>query len=227
MNRLSTVGKLVAPVILIGILAAGWIAGKRGMADVVAQDPRFEIDRWRSGKTVPDAAQFNSIKAELYKALDLDPGNPNLLEDLGRFHAARVERGRPSDSDVRAARRQALANFRQILISHPTSGYAGINVALMKYQLGELDEEYLKSLQLALRRAPWQAQVQLLAIELGLASWQGLPESMHQSLRQSIHDQAQWKLVNQKVQLQALLKRYRRPDLECLLSAAPSVCGFS
>jgi len=69
--------------------------------------------------------------------------------------------------------------------------------------------------------------VQLIAIELGLASWQALPDSSRQALRQAIRSQGQWKLVDQKPALLPLLKRYNRPDLNCLLEPGPDACGAS
>lgn len=192
-------------------------AAQRGLADVVAQEPRYQIERWRAGKWVPDQFKLDAIQAELGMAHDLDPNNPNLLEDLGRFNAARVDRGQAYDPEVRAMRQQALARFRQALEQRPTSAGAYVNVALMKYRLGEIDHEFSESLLQAMRRSPWEPQLQLIAIELGLATWQALAEPAHETLKQAIQAQAQWQLINQKPALQSLLKRYRRPDLVHLL----------
>lgn len=193
-----------------------WVA-QRGLADVVAQEPRYQIERWRAGKWVPDQFKLDAMQAELNKARGLDPNNPNLLEDLGRFHAVRVERGQAYDPEVRAMRQQALARFRQALERRPTSGHAYVNVALMKYRLGEIDQEFSESLQQAMRRSPWEPQVQLIGIELGLAAWQALADSTRETLKNAIHAQAQWQLVKQKPALQSLLTRYGRSDLAYLL----------
>ncbi|MCK9382731.1 MAG: hypothetical protein M0P95_16905 [Sulfuritalea sp.] len=225
--RSAPVAGVFAVVLLAGLLLTAYWAGGRGLADVVAKEPRYEMDRWRSGKLVPDAIKLKAIQAELYKARDLDPGNPNLLEDLGRFHAARTERGRADDMAVRETRQESLAWFRQSLELRPTSGHAYVNVALMKFRLGEIDQEFSGSLQQALHRSPWEPQVQLMAIELGLASWQALSESTRQAIHQAIRAQGQWRLVNQKPALLALFKRYKRPDLDCLLEVEPNACGAS
>lgn len=227
MNRSSSLGSFFAMLLLAGLLAVAYWAGTSGLADVVAREPHYEIDRWRTGKLVPDALKLNTLQAELHKAQDLDPGNPNLQEELGRFYAARVERGQAYDVEVRATRQQSLAYFRQALELRPTSGHAWVNVALMKFRLGEVDQEFSQSLLQALRRSPWEPQVQLIAIELGLTGWQVLSDPTRETLQQAIRAQGQWKLVNQKPMLVALLKRYRRPDLACLLEAEPNACGTS
>jgi hypothetical protein len=225
--RSSSVAGFFAVLLLAGLLIIIYWAGGRGLADVVAQEPRYEIDRWRAGKLVPDTAKISAIQAELYKARDLDPANPNLLEDLGRFHAAQVERGQPDDMAVRESRQQSLTWFRQSLELRPTSGHAYVNVALMKFRLGEIDQEYSGALQQALHRSPWEPQVQIIAIELGLASWQALADSTRKAIQHAIRSQGQWRLVNQKPALAALFKRYQRPDLGCLLEVESNACGAS
>lgn len=225
--RSSSATGFLAVVLLVGLLAVVVLAGRRGLADVVAQDPRFEIERWRAGKFVMNPIRLNVIQAELNKALELDPKNPNLLEDLGRFYAVRVERRQPSDMNVREIRQQSLTYFRQLLELRPTSGHAYVNVALMKFWLGEIDQEFSQSLQQALRRSPWEPQVQLITIELGLASWPALSDSGRQAIQRAIRSQGEWKLVNQQPSLLSLLKRYNRPDLGCLLGGEQKPCGAS
>ena len=215
--RTASSGRFFAMLLLAGLLAVGYFAGQRGLADVVAQDPRYEMERWRSGKFVADNIKLDAIQAALNEARNLDPRNPYLMGDVARFHAARVERRQASDPAVREARQQSLAWFRQALEQHPTSGHTWLNVALMKFHLGEIDQEFSRSLQQAMRRSPWDSKVQLLAIELGLANWRGLDDPPRETLKQAIQAQARWQLVRQKPALQLLLKRYRRADLDYLL----------
>jgi tetratricopeptide (TPR) repeat protein len=202
-------------------------AGKRGLADVVAQPARYEINRWRTGQMLPGQLRRDAILAELQQALRLDPANPNLLEDLGRFHAARVEWGAAQDPFVRATRQQSLASYSQAVAYRPTSGPAYAGVAVMKLALGEIDREFSTALEQAHRRSPSDPQLQLLIIELGLASWQALSDENRLMLKDAIRTQAQWKLVQQKPKLTALLDRYKRPDLACLLDPAPGACDAS
>lgn len=227
MNRTSLISRFVVVVLIAGLLTITYFAGRRGLADVVAQEPRYEIERWQIGKSAPDSVRLNSLQAELHKAWNLDPGNPNLLDDLGRFHAARVARDQPHDMEAREARQKSLTYFRQALELRPTSGHTYANVALSKFRLGEIDQEFTWSMEQALHRSPWEPQVQLIAIELGIASWQALSDSTRQKLRQAIRSQGQWKLANQKPQLLSLFKRYRRSDLNCLLEPAPDACDAS
>jgi len=223
--RSSSVAGFFAVVLLVTLSGIAYWVAMRGLADVVAQDPRYEIERWRSGKFTPDVVKLNVIQTELHKALNLDPGNPTLLEDMGWFYAKRTERDPSHGAEVRELRQQSLQLFKQSLALRPTSGHAFINVAYMKYRLGEIDLEFSQILQQALLRSPWEPQYQLIAIELGLANWHALSDSTRQSMRYAIRSQGQWKLVNQKTALSSLLKRYNRPDLSCLLEADSKPCG--
>jgi hypothetical protein len=66
--------------------------------------------------------------------------------------------------------------------------------------------------------------VQLLGIELGLASWQALTEPLQQEIASAVRAQAGWLLVNQKPPLIQMLKRYRRSDLACPWAGAAFPC---
>jgi hypothetical protein len=213
-----------ALMLLAGLLSACYGVGKRGLAEVIAQEPRYQIANWRSGEKIPNDGQLNVIQAELHKALDLDPANPTLLEDLGGLYASRLQKVRPSDSRALPIRGQTLDFIRQAVRQRPTSGQAWINLALMKLRLGEIDSEFSLSLQQALHRTPWQPQVQLLGIELGLASWQALTEPLQQEIASAVRAQAGWLLVNQKPPLIQMLKRYRRSDLACPWAGAAFPC---
>lgn len=211
------IGRFIAVLLLAGLLFVAYWAGKRGLADVVAQPARYEINRWRTGQMLPGERRRDAILAELQQALRLDPKNPNLLEDLGRFHAARVEWGAAQDPYVRETRMQSLASYSQAVAYRPTSGPAYAGVAVMKLALGEIDREFSSALVQAHRRSPSDPQLQLLVIELGLATWQALSDDNHLMLKDTIRAQAQWQLAPQKPKLAALLERYKRPDLTYLL----------
>jgi hypothetical protein len=227
MSRPSALRIAIVVLLLAGLLAATYSAGKRGLAEVVAQPARYEMDRWRNGRIAPDRFRFDISHAALMRALELDPVNPNLLEDLGRLYAASVEQGVAVNPYVRDMRQQSKMYFSRAVAYRPTSGRAYGAVAGIKFALGDLDSEFSASLLQAHRRGPWDPQLQLLVIELGLASWQALPDENRQMLGAAIRAQAQWKLANQKPGLTALLSRYGRSDLNCLLDSQPKACGAS
>jgi hypothetical protein len=209
--------RFFALALVVALLAVAWFAGKRGLAEVVAQEPRYEIERWRSGKLTPDKLRIDGIESALNKARNLDPQNPSLMEEIAIFRVMRADSRYSRDPDARDARRQSLTEFRQALDQRPTSGAAWFSLALMKFRLGEIDREFSQALQQVLRRARWEPKLQLSAIELGLAGWQGLTDPSREALKQAVQAQARWPLVKQKPALQTLLNRYGRADLNSLL----------
>lgn len=208
---------LIAVALAAGILTVAWFAGQRGQADVLAQEPRYEMERWRSGNPFPDPTRLDAMQAALNEARNLDPRNPRLMEELALLLAARVRGRYNHEPEVREARLQSLVLLRQSLEQRPTFAEVWIDLALIKFRLDETDREFTQALQQGMRLAPWEATVQLRAIELGLANWESLADPLRDALKQSIQAQAGWQLVKQKPALLALVKRYGRGDLLYLL----------
>ncbi len=213
---------MIATVILTGLLMISYGAGVVGLADLSSKTPVYEFNQWRSGQLVPDQRQLAAMQMALVSAHKLDPQNPSVLELLGCLDAEMAVHG--LSVDARTSRLQSLAWFGMALQRRPTSGSAWLNMALTKYQLGQIDAEFSLALQQAQYRSPWDAQVQLGVIELGLASWRELPASARSTTRQAIRTQGQWRQVNQRPALLAMLARYQRSDLVCLLDPLIQAC---
>ncbi len=242
--------KLTSLVTISGLLAVGYFATMRAGSEFVTRSARDDYDRLRAGKRYFSDQHFAEIEASLTKGLSLDPGSPHLLEDLARVQTTMIERGAkpgqdnpepildeaspkelaeaadtaPLELDDRDRRIKALELFEQVLATRPTSAHAYANVAVLKYQLGEIDRQFSNALEQALLRGPWETQIQLAAIELGLATWQALPHDLRVSVSRAIYRMAHWKLDNQRAAIDEKLVRYRRNDLRCLTRAGPNAC---
>ena len=222
MKPTSWAGWFVASAILAGLMVIIYRVSLVGLADVSSKTPVYDFNQWRSGQSVPEQGKLVAMQTALSEAYTLDPDNPNLLEMLGRLDAEMAAHG--TYVGARTLRLQSLAWFGQALRRRPTSGHAWLNVALMKYQLGQIDAEFSLALQQAQYRGPWDTQVQLGVIELGLAGWPVLPESTRATTRQAIRTQGQWRRVNQRSALLALIVRYKRSELACLLDPMMRAC---
>jgi tetratricopeptide (TPR) repeat protein len=242
--------KLTSLVVISGLLAVGYLATMRAGSEITTRGARDDYDRLRAGKRYFSDQHFAEIEASLTKGLSLDPGSPHLLEDLARVQTTMIERGAtpergnteplsdedspkaltdadgpaPPELDDRDRRIKALELFEQVLATRPTSAHAYANVAVLKYQLGEIDRQFSNALEQALLRGPWETQIQIAAIELGLATWQALPHDLRVSVSRAIYRMAHWKLDNQRAAIDEKLVRYRRSDLRCLTRAGPNAC---
>lgn len=218
-------GASIAALLLLLVLAAtAYFTAMRFAASVTAQDVRYRFERWEAGKVKPQAGEVNAAMVSLRSALDYEPGNPNLHWYLGRLDDWRTLSGSRTYAESRTARQAALESFRQFGLLRPTSGNSWIYIARTRYMLRQNDAEFVLALEQALRWAPWQPQVQLLGIELGLATWHIMPLSTQMLLIDAIRHQAEWKLANQKPALISLLRRYRRMELACPWAGKALAC---
>lgn len=206
------------------LMGAIWIAGHVFLADVISQEARYYIDRWRSGALKLSHSRLDEIQSDLTRSIAYDPSNPNYQEDLARFLAWRNERATLLDPAARRDRAQARELFTQAALRRPTSERAWSSVAAMRFVLGEVDSDFSAALNLALRQGPWNPEIRVNAIRIGLASWDVLPPDLQATLRRAIHQQAHWALAPQKDTLAGFIKGYRRGELLCLLDPGPKGC---
>lgn len=211
----------------IFLVAVAHFAAMRGASEFAVRGARDDVDRWRTGKHPLSAARHEEIEAEFKRGLAFDTSSPHIMEDLGRLYSTRVELNNPLDPGVREQRLASLQLLTKVLAARPTSAHAYVNVAILKFQLGEFDREFSNALEQSLKRGPWEPPLQLLTIEMGLAAWQTLSDELRDRIKDVIHTQANWKLGNQKAALVAMLNRHRRADLNCLLDAGPTRCAGS
>lgn len=224
MKRLGSLAGMSAALLLIVISAVTFFSLMRFTAELAAQDARFQFGRWEAGKAEPRPEEAVAAVSSLRAALKSDPGNPSLHSDIGRLEYWRVRKGSLVDPASRAAREAALASFRQAALLRPTSGFAWTNIALTRHLLGRVDSEFAQALEQTMRWAPWHPQLQLLAIELGLATWQILDEPRQHRMAEAIRRQAQWTMVDQKPALIKLLRAYGRKELGCPWAGKALAC---
>lgn len=205
----------VAAMLLLVLAATVVTSALRLAGEFAAQDARFQFKRWMGGKVKPEPAAIEAAEAQLRTALSLDSGNPHLHSDLGHLLAWHAGSSLHSEESAKALHQGALEQFRQAAHRQPTASQSWLAVALTHYRGGMVDAEFAQALELALRWWPWKDDVQLLGIQLGLATWQALDEPRQRLIADSIRRQAHWKLVDQKPALIRLLRHYGRADLGC------------
>jgi len=209
------------------LMGAIWIAGHVFLADVINQEARYYIDRWRSGALKLSHSRLDEIQSDLTRSIAYDPSNPNYQEDLARFLTWRNEKATLLDLAARRDRMQARILFSEAAVRRPTSERAWASVAATRFILGEVDTHFAAALSLALRQGPWNPEIQMNAIRVGLASWSILTEDLQKELRKAIHNQAHWNLAPQRDALATMIKSYRRNELLCLLDEGPGGCQAS
>ena len=227
MKRLRSPAGVAAILLLLALAATGYTTAMRFAAEMTSQDARYRFERWEAGKAKPLDGEVGAAVASLRAAMDYEPGNPNLHWYLGRIDDWRVRSGSLAAAESRATRQAALESFRQAALLRPTSGHSWVYVTLTRYMLGLVDVEFVLALEQMQRWAPWQPQLQLIEIQLGVATWQIMPLSTQMLLIEAIRRQAGWKLADQKPALIPLLRGYRRNELGCPWAGRALACpGF-
>jgi len=214
---LTTVNRLFRVLIaLLGIAVltcAAYEAGRRGLADWVSMRARFQVASWTEKRTVPSREQWERAVDALGAALKLTPEDPSLYDHLGVAYDLAAAAFDPK-GQWNVYTEFALLHFQQAAILRPTSPYSRASIAMMKFRLGQVDEELFRALALATRLGPWEPQVQIMASDLGLALWDRLDADQKGQIRENWRRTA----VRQADQLWRLAVARKRVDLLCKTS---------
>lgn len=166
--------RLIAFLLIPCLLCLAWVAGSRGLADVYARPVINEIRDWQEGKRTLALKDWDRLQTGLEKALALDPDNP----DTNHFMALALEGGYadypPQAVAAEIPRRTALDYYRKAIRLRPVWPYTWIDLALVKYRLGERDAEFYAAWHRGVELGPWEPGVQRVAALIGLHSWSDL-----------------------------------------------------
>ena len=214
----------VAAALLAVLAAAAWESGKRFLADASRAEVRYYVDRSNAGTLKLDAARVDELHAQMIRAVALDPGNPRIEFELANLLFIHPDNRNFADPAVIARRTEIRDRNARVVQLRPTYELAWGNLALARLQLSQLDEPFFTALELSLRYGPWNQDVQMNAIRLGLLAWPVLPPRLQAQLRQAIHNQAHWRLSPQAGPLRTAITAVGRKELLCLLEPEPKGC---
>jgi hypothetical protein len=116
-----------------------------------------------------------AVVEALRQAQRLDPANPTTAEELGSLYALNV---REMGGVTGSQRAKSLEQYARAAVMRPTSPYSWANLAWTQYYLGQVDAEFYRALDSAIRLGPWEPEVQFVVVDLGLALWQEMPADL-------------------------------------------------
>lgn len=183
--RLSRIARFAIALAGITLLAlAAHDSALRGLADWRSARGRHDIRMWTQGRAVQSEEQWQRAVDALREALRLAPQDPALWESLGFAYDIGSRNFGPAGgwsvySDF------ALIHFRQAAALRPTSPYSRAGVAVMKYRLDQLDEEFRQAFSSAMRLGPWEPGLQLITSDMGLALWDRLDFQLRDEVREN------------------------------------------
>ncbi len=180
--------------------------------------PSFKIlEKWRSEKITLKDDDWDKLRADLSYALKHDPDNPDIHEYLALAIEGRYADIAPENNEAMPSRREAYVHYKKSISLRPTWPFAWVNLALVKYRLGETDDEFYHALHKADELGEWEPGVQRVIVDIGLHGWNSAPgnerkfvlDIIEKSLRHSAR-QHSFKVLN-------LTKRYDVLELVCVI----------
>ena len=158
------------------ILAAGiYAAALRGLADAHYTNARLALAAGAlagaNADRTPRPEAIGPALASLREARMLEPSNPHYVEQVARLRELRALRLAPRDPARREGLLQSLAQYREAAALRPGSPYVWASIAMLKVRLNDMDFEFYGALERAGRLGPWEPQVQLAMVDVGMATW--------------------------------------------------------
>lgn len=198
----------VAAMFCLCVLA--YTAGRWGLADLNAVEPRSAIRQWAAGKAMPVPGDVEAVRIALERVLRLEPDDPGVKEELGFVHgwaAAQAFAGGDGAQHAAAALRYLHTAVRE----RPVSSYAWAALAAAKWRMRITDAQFEHALREASRLGPWEPQVQLALVDTGLQAWPVLPATT----RQVVQDTVGRSLLRQDAAVFAIARKHGRLDVVC------------
>ena len=162
------------PLALLGaaVLATGiYAAALRGLADAHYTHARLALTEGTKPSLAPRPESVAVALASMREALSFEPDNPHFVEQAARLHELRALALPPRDPGIRDGLRQSLAQYREAAAMRPGSPYVWASIAMLKVRLNDMDFEFYGALERAGRLGPWEPQVQIAMIDVGMATW--------------------------------------------------------
>jgi len=189
---------------------------KLGIADIHAHQSYRTLKAWQLSPFDMSDNEWDEIQHNLERAREFDPENPELLMASGLAYEGRFAYDAVQYPQAREDREKALAYYRQSVKLRPSWPYGWIDLALVKYRLGELNQEFYDALAISAELGPWEPGVQRVIIDIGLHGWDHINDDAHTLVidtikKAVIHSNRQH--VNSII---SLLKKYNTLYYACL-----------
>ncbi len=207
---------LIIPcLILIGLIIT---AGFRGLADVNVQSTRRSLVLWGSDVNTLNNTEWTIAYDSVSKAVSQDPLNPELLTLMANVQEWKIYLDK-DDEENNHYLSLALKNYRKAAELRPAWPYAWSQISLVKYRMGEIDQELQQAIENATNTGPWEPGVQQITAEVGLGVWQELDFAMKKIIVRNI-DRG---ITMQPILMLNILKKYGQLKMVCYQKKKDSV----
>lgn len=106
----------------------------------------IQLKNWRLGRIKLSVEDWDKLRANLSRALELDPDNADIHNILALAIEGRFSNVAPEDDMAAPFRQKALEHYRHSVTLRPVWPYSWVKLALVKYRLGQIDDEFYEAL---------------------------------------------------------------------------------
>lgn len=187
---------LVLMVLLIFGLFSFWYGGRAAWTDAQTLQARWQVNLWREARHgAPTAERWQYTVDQLASAHVMDPGNAQLLDDLGFLYALGAQGlgspviGSAVDLQQQDLLMRAVQSYRAATNLRPTFPYAWGYLALakqMQNEPGEPDAEYWLAFDKSLQFGQNEAGVQPTLAFLAFSQWDTLSSGRKQAITRMV-----------------------------------------
>lgn len=186
LDRFSCWLKLPLSLLFVALLSfLAYQSWTYGEAYAIQHRVQLQLDGWRTASMKPDRAQWLEQKKKIDLAIAYMPDNAsfhNTLALLYEYRAFRMER-----KGVRRLLQiiKAKTQFKLAIKASPAWVYGWLNLARIKAQTRQYDDEYVQAYERAIALGPWERDTMPVLVELGLSAHASLNKA--QQLRVDVY----------------------------------------
>ena len=213
----SVILRMISLIAIPCLLYLTYIAGSWCLADVYARPSIAILKKWRSEKITLDDDDWDKLRADLFTALKHDSDNPDIHEYLALAIEGRFANVVPKNIQAMPSRREAYVHYKKSISIRPSWPYAWVNLALVKYRLGETDDEFYHALHKADELGAWEPGEQRVIIDIGLNNWNSQSRDEKKFVLNVIDKSLKHSMRSHSMNVLDLSKRYGLLQLVCLI----------
>lgn len=215
-------------VLLCLFVFAIYVPAKYGIANVEYYKADHALISWHKSADNLSGASWQYALKSISRANKLHPSHPLYLDIKGKvlLWGINLSADERKNSGIKIEKDQllnsALTTFKQSLHIRPVWANTWIDLAMTKWHLNQIDEEFWKALENAERFGPYMPEVNLGLATIYMAFWPQLDglkkaKTLEQMKRTLLQNHNKDYNFNYKKQLFERVKVYGREDVFCTL----------
>ena len=163
--------RVLAIIAIPFLLCYIYIASSWTLSDMYSRPTINALRDWKEGQFEPSQDDWLSYQSNLEQALSFNSTNAEIYRHLGLVIQAPYTSFQLGHKDAMEARKKALDYYRQAINLRPTWPYHYSDLALVKFRLLEIDEEFYDAMYASMEFGPWEPDVQRVIAEIGMVLW--------------------------------------------------------